>query len=56
MLLRTTDGVGHTGGAVPRGVGLAADMLAFLAAHTGLTGSGRDTFGAVRGGAAGGCR
>lgn len=37
VLLRMTDGVGHTGGSVSSGVGLAADVLAFFAAHTGLT-------------------
>jgi prolyl oligopeptidase len=40
VLIRTTDGVGHSSGSVSSGVGLAADVLAFLAAHTGLTGSG----------------
>ncbi|MFC0627013.1 prolyl oligopeptidase family serine peptidase [Kribbella deserti] len=37
ILLRAESGTGHAGGAVSRGVGLAADMLAFLGAHTGLT-------------------
>ena len=36
VLLRTEGEVGHGGRAVDRSVGLAADMLAFLAAHTGL--------------------
>lgn len=37
ILLRAESGVGHGNGAVSRGVGLAADMLAFLGANTGLT-------------------
>lgn len=37
VLLRSTEGVGHSGGSVRSGVGLAADLLAFLAAHTGLS-------------------
>ena len=36
ILLRHEDEVGHGARAVSRSVGLAADMLAFLAAHTGL--------------------
>jgi prolyl oligopeptidase len=36
VLLRHEDGVGHGARAAGRAVGLAADMLAFLAAHTGL--------------------
>jgi prolyl oligopeptidase len=37
VLLRFEDGAGHGAAAVSRGVALAADMLAFLGAHTGLT-------------------
>ncbi|GAA1131913.1 prolyl oligopeptidase family serine peptidase [Kribbella jejuensis] len=37
VLLRSEDGRGHGSSAVSRGVALAADLLAFLAAHTGLT-------------------
>jgi prolyl oligopeptidase len=37
VVLRAERDVGHGAAAVSRGVGLAADMLAFLAAHTGLT-------------------
>lgn len=37
VLLRLDDDAGHSSAAVSRGVGLAADMLAFLAAHTGLS-------------------
>jgi prolyl oligopeptidase len=36
ILLRHEDGVGHARSATSRAVALAADMLAFLAAHTGL--------------------
>ncbi|MBB2911559.1 prolyl oligopeptidase [Streptosporangium becharense] len=36
VLLRHESGVGHGGRAAGRAIGLAADMLAFLAAHTGL--------------------
>jgi prolyl oligopeptidase len=35
ILLRLEEDVGHSTAAVSRGVGLAADMLAFLGAHTG---------------------
>jgi len=38
VLLRRETSVGHGARAVSRTVGLAADQLAFLAAHTGLTG------------------
>ncbi|HEY0640648.1 MAG TPA: prolyl oligopeptidase family serine peptidase [Pseudonocardiaceae bacterium] len=38
VLLRHEDGVGHVTRAVSRGVDLAADILAFLAAHTGCDG------------------
>ncbi|MEV8376045.1 prolyl oligopeptidase family serine peptidase [Kribbella sp. NPDC056861] len=37
ILLRYESDAGHLPAAVSRGVGLAADMLAFLAFHTGLT-------------------
>ncbi|GHH64016.1 prolyl endopeptidase [Streptosporangium violaceochromogenes] len=37
ILLRHESGVGHGSRAVSRSVGLAGDMLAFLARHTGLT-------------------
>jgi prolyl oligopeptidase len=37
ILLRHETDAGHLPAAVSRGVGLAADMLAFLAFHTGLT-------------------
>jgi prolyl oligopeptidase len=37
ILLRLEDDTGHGTTAVSRGVALAADMLAFLGAHTGLT-------------------
>jgi prolyl oligopeptidase len=37
VLLRFEDGTGHGASAVSRGVALAADMLAFLGAQTGLT-------------------
>jgi prolyl oligopeptidase len=37
VLLRAESGVGHGARAVSRSVALAADMLAFLAVHTGLT-------------------
>ncbi|MEV6415188.1 prolyl oligopeptidase family serine peptidase [Kribbella sp. NPDC051718] len=37
VLLRYESDAGHLPAAVSRGVGLAADMLAFLAFHTGLT-------------------
>jgi prolyl oligopeptidase len=36
ILLRHEDDVGHGARAVSRSVALAADMLAFLAVHTGL--------------------
>ncbi|NRQ31746.1 S9 family peptidase [Nonomuraea sp. NN258] len=36
VLLRNETGVGHGARAVSRSIGLAADVLAFLAAHTGL--------------------
>ncbi|HEY0803992.1 MAG TPA: prolyl oligopeptidase family serine peptidase [Pseudonocardiaceae bacterium] len=36
ILLRHEDNVGHARAATSRAVGLAADLLAFLAAHTGL--------------------
>ncbi|MFC3985332.1 prolyl oligopeptidase family serine peptidase [Streptosporangium jomthongense] len=36
VVLRHEDGVGHGARSVSRSVGLAADMLAFLARHTGL--------------------
>lgn len=36
VLLRHENGVGHGSRSVSRSVDLAADMLAFLAAHTGL--------------------
>lgn len=38
VLLRRSEGESHTGGTVSGGVALAADVLAFLGAHTGLTG------------------
>jgi prolyl oligopeptidase len=37
IMLRFEDGAGHGASAVSRGVALAADMLAFLGAQTGLT-------------------
>ncbi|HZX01883.1 prolyl oligopeptidase family serine peptidase [Kribbella sp.] len=37
ILFRFEDGTGHGAAAVSRGIGLAADLLAFLGAHTGLT-------------------
>jgi prolyl oligopeptidase len=37
VLLRFEQDSGHAAGAASKGVGLAADMLAFLAEHTGLT-------------------
>jgi len=39
-VLRRETSVGHGARAVSRTVGLAADQLAFLAAHTGLTPGG----------------
>jgi prolyl oligopeptidase len=36
ILLRREADVGHSSGAVSRSVALSADILAFLAAHTGL--------------------
>ncbi|MEU4391870.1 prolyl oligopeptidase family serine peptidase [Kribbella sp. NPDC023855] len=37
VLLRYEQDTGHAGGSTSKGIGLAADMLAFLAHHTGLT-------------------
>ncbi len=45
VLLRREVSVGHGARAVSRTVGLAADQLAFLAAHTGLSGSGPSGYG-----------
>ena len=42
VLLRHENGVGHGSRSVSRSVDLAADMLAFLAAHTGLARLGRE--------------
>jgi prolyl oligopeptidase len=37
VLLRFEQDTGHAGGSASKGIGLAADMLAFLGHHTGLT-------------------
>ncbi|HEX4701753.1 MAG TPA: prolyl oligopeptidase family serine peptidase [Pseudonocardiaceae bacterium] len=51
VLLRHEDGVGHGKSATSRGVALAADMLAFLGAHTGLDFESRQLVHASRDGA-----
>lgn len=50
ILLREEEGVGHGARAASRSVALAADMLAFLAAHTGLAVGGDATMPAAEGG------